>query len=91
MFFDTNKIHIQAFVNFINGKLIMFQSSSPQKTYFSNIYTLKNKKIKKRKTKKNKKKQITKQNETNWYLGHTDSENVRFLMSHIDKNNIFPR
>ena len=33
MFFDRNEIHLQAFVDFINGKLIIFQSSSPQK-YF---------------------------------------------------------
>ena len=38
MFFDTNKIHIQAFLLFINGKLIIFQSSSPQKHIFQ-IYT----------------------------------------------------
>ena len=38
MFFDTNEIHIQAFVDFINGKLIIFQSSSPQK-YFEDIYS----------------------------------------------------
>ena len=30
MFFDRYEIHIQAFVDFINGKLIIFQSSSPQ-------------------------------------------------------------
>ena len=33
MFFDTNKIHIQAFLLFINRKLIIFRSSSPEK-YF---------------------------------------------------------
>ena len=38
MFFDRNEIHIQAFVDFINGKLIIFQSSSPQKHIFQ-IYT----------------------------------------------------
>ena len=41
MFFDTNKIHIQAFLLFINGKLIIFQSSSPQKhfkKYMFNIF-----------------------------------------------------
>ena len=41
MFFDTNKIHIQAFVDFINGKLIICQSSSPQniiwEIYIQNI------------------------------------------------------
>ena len=38
MFFDRNEIHIQAFVDFINGKLIIFRSSSPQ-TYFEDIYS----------------------------------------------------
>ena len=38
MFFDRNKIHIQAFVDFINGKLIIFQSSSPQNIIWE-IYT----------------------------------------------------
>ena len=38
MFFDRNEIHIQAFVDFINGKLIIFQSSSPQNV-FQEIYT----------------------------------------------------
>ena len=38
MFFDTNKIHIQAFLFFINGKLIIFRSSSPEK-YFEDIYS----------------------------------------------------
>ena len=38
MFFDRYEIHIQAFVDFINGKLIIFQSSSPQK-YFEDIYS----------------------------------------------------
>ena len=37
MFFDTNEIHIQAFLWFIIGKLIIFQSSSPQ-NYFEYIY-----------------------------------------------------
>ena len=31
MFFDRYEIHIQAFVQFINGKLITVRSSSPQK------------------------------------------------------------
>ena len=30
MFFDRYEIHIQAFVDFINGKLIIFRSSSSQ-------------------------------------------------------------
>ena len=30
MFFDRYEIHIQAFVDCINGKLIIVQSSSPQ-------------------------------------------------------------
>ena len=34
----TNEIHIQAFVDFINGKLIIFQSSSPQNIIWE-IYT----------------------------------------------------
>ena len=38
MFFDTNEIHIQAFLLFINGKLFIFQSSSPQ-NYFGDIYS----------------------------------------------------
>ena len=33
MFFDRYEIHIQAFVHFIDGKCIIFQSSSPQ-NYF---------------------------------------------------------
>ena len=33
MFFDRYEIHIQAFVDFINGKLIICQSSAPQ-NYF---------------------------------------------------------
>ena len=41
MFFDTNEIHIQAFLLFNNRKLIIFQSSSPQKHIFQ-IYTQKN-------------------------------------------------
>ena len=28
--FDRSEMHIQAFVNFINDKLIIFQASSPQ-------------------------------------------------------------
>ena len=40
MFLDRYEIHIQAFVHFINGKLIIFQSSSPQK-YFKK-YILEN-------------------------------------------------
>ena len=36
MFFDRYEIHIQAFVHFINGKLIIFRSSSSQ-NYFENI------------------------------------------------------
>ena len=42
MFFDRYEIHIQAFVDFINGKLIIFQSSSPQNHFehtYSKIYT----------------------------------------------------
>ena len=38
MFFDRNEIHIQAFLLFINGKLIIFQSSSPQNIIWE-IYT----------------------------------------------------
>ena len=38
MFFDRNEIHIQAFVDFMNGKLIIFRSSSPQK-HIIQIYT----------------------------------------------------
>ena len=37
MFFDRYVIHIQAFVDFINGQLIIFRSSSPQ-NYAQNIY-----------------------------------------------------
>ena len=36
--FNRYEIHIQAFVNFINGKVIIFQSSSPPK-YFENMYS----------------------------------------------------
>ena len=42
MFFDRYEIHIQVFVHFINGKLIIFQSSAPQKYFkkyiLENIY-----------------------------------------------------
>ena len=38
MFFDRYEIHIQAFLLFINGKLIICQSSSPQ-NYFQNMYS----------------------------------------------------
>ena len=31
MFFDRYEMHIQAFVHFMNGNSIIFQSSSPQK------------------------------------------------------------
>ena len=37
MFFDRYEIHIQALVLFSNGKLINFQSSSPQ-NIFKEIY-----------------------------------------------------
>ena len=33
MFFDRYEIHIQAFVDFMNGKLTIFQSLSPQKHF----------------------------------------------------------
>ena len=36
--FDRYGIHIQAFVHFLNGKIIIFQSSSPQK-YFKNVHS----------------------------------------------------
>ena len=38
MFFDIYEIPIQAFLYFINGKFINFQSSSPQRI-FQDIYT----------------------------------------------------
>ena len=38
MFFDTNEIHIQAFLLFINGKLIIFNPHLHKK-YFANIYS----------------------------------------------------
>ena len=38
MFFDRYEIHIQAFVDFINGKLIIFNSSSPW-NYFEHTYS----------------------------------------------------
>ena len=44
MFFDRYEIHIQASVHFIDGKLIMFQASSPQeyfKKYIRRNYTYK--------------------------------------------------
>ena len=37
MFFDRNEIHIQAFVDFINGKLIIFRSSSSQYIFIHDI------------------------------------------------------
>ena len=39
MFFDRYEIHIQAYVHFINGKLIIFQSASPR-NYFQNMYSI---------------------------------------------------
>ena len=38
MFFDRYETHIQAFVDFINGKLIIF-SPHLHKTYFQNMYS----------------------------------------------------
>ena len=37
MFFDRHEIHIQAFVDFINGQVIIFRSSPPH--FFENIYS----------------------------------------------------
>ena len=63
MFFDRSEIHIQAFVDFINGKLIKFQTSSPQ-NYFRNMYSYFHK--------------IKQTQENTWYPGHTCFENCRF-------------
>ena len=38
MLFDRYEIPIQAFVDFIDGKFIIFRSSSPQ-NYFKNMYS----------------------------------------------------
>ena len=38
MFFDRYEIHIQAFVDFIKGELIIFQSSSPRNYFKKYIY-----------------------------------------------------
>ena len=57
--FDRYEIHIQGFVHFINRKLSIFQSSSPQ-TYFKNMYSNSHN------TKTNKKRNT-------WYIGHTCS------------------
>ena len=38
MVFDRYAIHIQAFLDFIKGKFIIFQSSPPHK-YFQNMYS----------------------------------------------------
>ena len=35
MFFDRDEIHIQAFVDFINGTFIIFRSSSPQNIFYN--------------------------------------------------------
>ena len=65
MFFDRNEIHIQAFVDFINGKLIIFQSSSPQKHIFQ-IYTQNI--FKKTKSKKNNAQLQARKSRNPWFL-----------------------
>ena len=79
MFFDRNEIHIQVGVLFSNGN-VSFSIPHLRKIVFK-IYTQKtHKKIRKKNEKI----------EKIWYLGPTDFENFQFLMSQIDKNNIFP-
>ena len=85
MFFDRYEIHIQAFLLFINGKLIIFQSSSPPNIFFTHIHN---------KITRNSKKIEKHRNEIDkiWYLGHTDFDFfLKFCEVQIDKTNIFPR
>ena len=65
--FDRYEINIQAFLYFINGKLIICRSSSPRK-YFKNMYANFHNKLKNTREKQNGKTQ-----NTTWYLGHTFS------------------
>ena len=68
-FFDTNEIHIQAFVDFIHGKLIIFRSSSPEnifKIYIQKIYT-----------------KIDPKNISNTYIQKTNSKNVGLPFEHF--------
>ena len=75
-FFDRYGIHIQAFVDFVNGKLIVFQSSSPQ-TYFKNMYSISHKKSRN-------------EDENTWYLVHTIFEHVQQNVSPRLTQIIFP-
>ena len=77
--FDRYEVHIQAFLHFINGKFIIWQSSSPQK-YFQNMYSTCHKQ--------------KKTNKTRTHMVHRTymfSNIFDFFESQIDKNNIFPR
>ena len=75
MFFDRYEIHIQAFLLFINGKLIIFNSHL-------------HKSICKICTQKITIKSETKI-EQNWYLGDTDFDNFRKFMSPVLTNIIY--
>ena len=92
MFFDINEIQIQVGVLF-NNENVSFSIPHLRKIIFK-IYTQKtHKKIQTNRTtnETNKKKKRKTTIEKIWYLGHTDSEKIEILMSHIDKNNVFPR
>ena len=80
--FDRYEIHIQAFIHFINGKSITFQSSSPQKyveKMYSFVHTPKNETINLKKTKNR---------VPRTYIFRKKSN---FCEVQIVKHNIFPR
>ena len=89
MFFDTNEIRIQAFVDFINGKWIIFNSSSSwniiYKLYIHKIYKIsifQNFKISKfQRLKKSRLRFET----------HIWDSDFEFFETQICKENIFPR
>ena len=74
IFFDRYESHVQAFLYFINGQLIIFQSSYQQK-YFQNMYST----FHKRKRNNRKKTEQIETNDNIWYLGHTVSRFFRFV------------
>ena len=81
MFFDRYEIHIQAFVHFINGRLVMFNPHLHKIIFEICIQ-------KAQEQSENNSGNI----ESIWYLGHTDFEkNAKFCESQIVKNNICPR
>ena len=72
-FFDRYEIHIQAFVHFIIGKLIIVHSSSPQ-----NYFEIYNHFHKKKNNKSTQHRNTRKAKSKSWYLGHTCSRCFHF-------------